>query len=222
MNRAATIEAVPLVNRLCNNLRAIIVDTGSAGVAARSALGQVSANATVLCANDEIGAALDQCFDLVRQAGCTIAQMESVRIAVAGEITRNLGATLVRDCSIQLALAQEGKIISAMTFASRQDVDAMIASIAPVFGPAIETAADTMDPMVFRALIQLQAAVVNHLVVTARPLPEMLTYQFAAALPSLIISQRLYGDASRYDEIRNENKVVHPAFCPPIGQALAT
>jgi prophage DNA circulation protein len=36
-----------------------------------------------------------------------------------------------------------------------------------------------------------------------------------------VLAYRLYADASRADEIRAENKVVHPAFCPPTGIALS-
>jgi prophage DNA circulation protein len=49
----------------------------------------------------------------------------------------------------------------------------------------------------------------------------MTSYQFAVPLPSLVIAHRLYQDASRADQIRAENKVVHPAFCPPLGVALS-
>jgi prophage DNA circulation protein len=128
---------------------------------------------------------------------------------------------MVRNRGIQLALAQEGKIIAGMVLRSRQDVDALIEQIQEPFNSAEETIADTMEPMDFQAIVSLRAAIVNHLVVMARPLPSMLTYQFARPLPSLVISQRLYGDASHYDEIRSENKVVHPAFCSPIGRALS-
>jgi prophage DNA circulation protein len=120
------------------------------------------------------------------------------------------------------ALAQEGKIISSMTFTSRQDVDDLLYQIQEPFNTAEEVAADTMDQTDYQAITGLRAAIVNFLVSTARPLPYMLSYQFAKPLPSIVISYRLYGDASRYDEIRQENYVVHPAFCPPTGQALSS
>jgi prophage DNA circulation protein len=222
MNKPDVTEAVPIVQRLLNNLASIIADKGADGANARGAIGQVYADAAFLCANDTIGPALDNCFDLVRQTGCTLPQMETVRVYLVAEPTPlTLGATLVIDYSIQMALAQEGKIISAMTFKSRQDVDALLAAIQQPFADAEDIAANNSNPMVFRSLIELQAAIVDHLVETARPLPMMLSYQFATPLPSIVISHRLYGDASRYDEIRDENKVVHPAFCPPIGQALS-
>jgi hypothetical protein len=214
-------EAVPIITRLCNNLSAIISDKGQAGLTARSSIGAVLASAPSLCWYGTIGTALVDCFELVRQTGCTWGQMENVRVQLVLETPTTVGAISVRDYAIQMALAQIGKIIGAMTFTSRQDVDAMITAIQGPFADAEETAADTMDSSVYMGLITLHAAVVDHLTSTARPLPEMLTYQFAAALPSLVISYKLYGDASRYDQIRDENKVVHPLFCPPIGQALS-
>jgi prophage DNA circulation protein len=62
----------------------------------------------------------------------------------------------------------------------------------------------------------------NHLVQTALPLPRMLQYQFAQILPSLVMAYKLYDDASRADEVRDENKIVHPAFCPLAGEALSS
>ena len=221
MNKPDIQEAVPLVERLMDNLSSIIVDKGSAGVATAVAIGRTYADAAYLCWTDSIGAALDNCFDLVRQTGCSLQQMGTVRILLTAEKPLTLGATLVRNMGIFLALAQQGKIISQMVFVSRQDVNMLRTTLQKPFDDAEEMAADTMDNVAYRTIIQLHAAVVNHLVQTARPLPEMLTYQFATSLPSIVISQRLYGAASRYDEIRAENKVVHPAFCPPTGQALS-
>jgi prophage DNA circulation protein len=222
MNKVAVNEAVPIINRLCANLLTCVDNrTGNPAFVARTAIGELLAQAPQFCWYNSIGQALNTCFGLVRLAGCTIGQMEGVRRELAAEATVSLGATLIRDFGIQMALAQEAKIIVAMTFSSREDVDALLASIQQPFADAEEIAADSYDPMVYRGLVELHAAIVNYLVQTARPLPTMLTYQFAAPLPSLVISHRLYGDASRYDEVRDENKIVHPAFCPVIGRALS-
>ncbi len=214
-------EATPLVQRLCNNLAGIVSDKGVPGSSARTALGDLAARAEVLLSGDTIGVPLDNAFDLVRQSIVVLYGLENVRKDLMAEAPMTLGATLVRNSSIYLCLAQQSQLIADMTFESRQDVQAVIQQMQPWFDEAEEVAADTMDPMVYRSLVQMRGAVVNHLVVTERPLPEMIGYQFNAALPSLIISQRLYGDASRYDQIRKENKVVHPLFCPPSGRALS-
>ena len=73
----------------------------------------------------------------------------------------------------------------------------------------------------FQTLVALHGSVTNHLVATARPLPRMTHFEFFEPLPSLVMAYRLYDDASRCDELREENKVVHPAFCPMAGRALS-
>jgi len=214
-------DSDPIVQRLLTNLLSCIRDRGQLGVIAKSTIGWAMANSQNLLKYDKLGYPLDACFDQVRQAGATLIGMERVRVHLDAEQPRTLGGTLVRDRSIQLALAQEGLIIGAMTFESREDVDKMITAIKDPFDKAEEIAADTMSGADYMAISSLRAAIVNHLVSTARPLPMMLIYQFSNSLPSLIISHRLYGDASRYDEIRKENKVVHPAFCKSRGYALS-
>jgi prophage DNA circulation protein len=221
MDKPDAIEANGIVQRALINLSSIIMGTGSVAVQAKMVIGWVSANAMNLLCFDRLGMPLDYCFDLVRQTGCTLPQMETVRVLLDAELPQTLGANMIRDRSIHLALAQEGKIIASMVFVSRQDVDGLIQAIQAPFNKAEEVAADTMSGADYIALIELRAAIIDYLVSTARPLPSMLTYQFAKSLPSLVISQRLYGDSSRYDEVRNENKVVHPAFCPVVGQALS-
>ena len=221
MDKPDALEGEGIVQRLLVNLLGCITDKGSLGINAKATIGWTSANCLMLIYYGFIGGPLDSCFDQVRQAGATLPKMEEVRIMLSVEAPTTLGGTIIRDRAIQLCMAQQGKIISSMVFTSRQDVDALIYAIQGPFNDAEETAADTMSGADYIAIVELKAAIVNHLVSTARPLPSMLTYQFAAALPSLVISYKLYGDASRYDEIRNENKVVHPAFCPTIGQALS-
>ena len=100
-------------------------------------------------------------------------------------------------------------------------MEAIKTTLRQPFDDAEELAADDMNQASFMALVSLDAAITNYLVTTARPLPQMINYQFAVPLPSLIIAHRLYQDASRADQVVKENKIVHPAFCPPIGVALS-
>jgi len=78
-----------------------------------------------------------------------------------------------------------------------------------------------MAQAMYRALVELHGALMFHLIETARPLPRLLAFEFAAPLATLLIGYRLYADAGRADELRAENKVVHPAFAPPSGRALS-
>jgi prophage DNA circulation protein len=81
--------------------------------------------------------------------------------------------------------------------------------------------ADAMDSLLYMALIRLNAATTHFLTETARPLPRMLAFRFAAPLSTLVAAHRLYDDAGRADELRQENKVVHPAFMKQEGVALS-
>jgi prophage DNA circulation protein len=221
MDKPDAVEANGILQRLLVNLLGTIKDKDTPGVQAKMVIGWTEANGLSLLYYNQIWTPLDACFNMTREAGSTLTQMEEVRRLIDVETPTTLGATLLKNLAIQLALCQEGKIIRNMTFKSRQDVDNLLDAIQIPFNTSEEIAADTMDPMVYRYLVELRAAIVNFLVSSARPLPAMLSYWFAQPLPSLVISHKLYGDASRYDEIRNENKVVHPAFCPTDGQALA-
>ena len=222
MQTADATEANEIVQRLLANLSVCIPQAGLPGSSARTAIGDLVANAYVLLRQDAIGPPLQECFYLVQQAGCTLAQMAWILSQLELETPQTLGGTLITNSCIQLALSFSCDIITGMTFVSRQDVEALLLQIQPPFNAAEEIAADDMDQAVYMGLISLRAALVNYLVTTARPLPRMVNYQFANVLPTLVIAYRLYADASRADEIRAENKIVHPAFCPTFGRALSS
>jgi prophage DNA circulation protein len=221
VNKPDAVEATGLVERLAQRLAACIAPAGTNGAVARSALGDLIAYAPTYLAENTLGVPLANCFDQVRQAGATQAQIANVLTQTEAETPVSLGATLVQNTSIYFCLVTQAQIIASMSFVSRQDVEALRLALLDPFGNAEEQAADDMDQASYVALIELDAAVTNFLVTTARPLPRMVGYQFAVPMPSLVIAYRLYQDASRCDQIVQENKVVHPAFCPPTGLALS-
>jgi hypothetical protein len=217
MNRYDAKEAAAIADRMMVNLATCIPVQGRPGSDARVAIGTVRANAFGLLMGDAIGPPLDAAFDLTREAGSSVEQIEGVRVQVMNEQPQSPGAVLLTQAGINLCLATEGRIIGDMTFVSREDVDRIKTYIRGPFGDAEEVAADAMDSMTFQALIGLHAAITNHLVKTALPLPRLVGYQFFDPLPSLVMAYRLYSDASRADEMRDANKIVHPAFCPLTG-----
>lgn len=216
-------EANTIVQGVLKNLSTCIPQSGAVGVQARTAIGDLQANAFVLLRQDAIGPSLQNCFDLVVQTGATQPQIDWVRQEAEGITTPiTVGGTLMQNSCINFCLAAQADIISAMTFTSYQDVIAVIENLRTPFGDAIEIAADEMDQMTFQALLALAANLTNYLITTARPLPRLVTYQFASVLPTLVIAYRLYADASRCDQVRQENKIIHPAFCPLNGVALSS
>jgi prophage DNA circulation protein len=221
MNRPDALEAIPITLHLLKNLSVCVASSGLSGSQARTAIGDVAANVAALLGQDALGPPLANCFALVAKSGASQAQIASVRAGVEAETPVTLGGALVQNSCIYLCFATEAQIIAATTFVSRQDIDALLTALRQPFDDAEEIAADDMDQATFAALIQLDAALTNYLVTTARPLPRMTNYQFAVPLPSLVIAYRLYQDASRADQIVQENKIVHPAFCPPVGVALS-
>jgi prophage DNA circulation protein len=221
MQKVDAQEAAGIVQRMMAQLMTTVPASGVSGSQARTAIGDVKDNAYILLRADALGLPLNNAFLMAVQNGATFSEMEFVRRLVALETPRTVGGVLVQNCGIELCLASESEIIANTAFVSRQDVQAVKDTMAQPFNDAIEIAADEMDQETFQGEIALYAALTNHLVSTARPLPRMLAYQFAVVLPTLVIAHRLYADASRADQIRQENRIVHPLFCPATGNALS-
>ena len=187
----------------------------------RYAVNDFVLNATALLLADAAGEPLQEIFQLAQAAGITVPQMEAVRQVATGQTAVTAGAILVMDSLVQYALATEGAIIAATTFTNRDDVEALRLVINDAFAPSEEKAADAMDSTTYQQLVSLHAMISYFLTTTAQPLPRMLDFEFAAPLPTLVAAYKLYADASRADELRDQNRVVHPLFMPPIGRALS-
>lgn len=194
---------------------------GRSGSDLRRACGDMKANAQVYIVTNVIGPKLDNCFMQARVTGATMDEFNRIREALIAEGAVSLVAVLIQQACICFSLQQMSIVLVGTTFTSRQDVDAVRGEINIAFDQAEEVAADEMAQEVYRALVSLHAAVTFHLYETARPLPQMLDFVFAAIRPTLVQSYRLYSDAGRADELRMENKVVHPAFAPRQGRALS-
>ena len=214
-------EAVPIATDVLNAILAHTPLRGRPGSDLRTAIGAFIAMAPILILKDQSGPPLADIFDKARLAGITPQQLDAVRAVAVAEAPVTLGATLVKNALIQFTLATECYIYSTYVFSSRNEVETVQAKMNAAFDPVEEILADDMDQMTYRAYIELRAALSYHLVTTARPLPRMLNFQFAYPNSTLYFAYRLYFDASRCDELRVENKVVHPAFMRPQGQALS-
>lgn len=197
---------------------------GASGAAAANlfyAIGDILANGDAFLQAAALGTPLATAFALSVTAGATVPDMELVRLAMAAQTPMTSAAIAVTNAGIQFALAAEVQILAATTFASTQDVDAALTAINDAFDPAEEYAADNHDPTVFQALIGAHAACVQDLTARARPLPKLVTYATGRPVTSHALAYRLYGDATRCDELRAENRVIHPAFMPATGIALS-
>jgi prophage DNA circulation protein len=222
MQKQDALEATPIMQRSIQTLLVSVPTSGRQGADFRTACGYLIANAEALIQSDQAGPPLQNCFDLAVAAGATQPQIASVCNKAMAETMVSVGATMITGSIIEMCLATEARIIAGMTFVSRQDVDVLMDQINTVFATIEEAVADMMDQMTYRAVVELHAAIIYHLVQTARPLPRMVAFAFALPMTTLLMAQRLYADAGRADELRAENKVVHPAFAPPAGMALSS
>jgi prophage DNA circulation protein len=221
MQKRDTLDAAPILQRGIKALLAAVPNSGSIGASFRTACGALIANAQILVGADLAGPPLQNCFDLAWQCGATQAQLASVRDQTMTETPITVGGAMIQGSIIEMCLASEGRIIADMSFASREDVDALKDEMNLIFAAVEEALADAMDQMSYRAVVELHAAVIQHLIATARPLPRLVQFAFNQPMPTLLTAMRLYSDASRADELRAENKVVHPAFELPTGVALS-
>jgi prophage DNA circulation protein len=104
---------------------------------------------------------------------------------------------------------------------SYQDAVNIRTVVADALDVEITAAGDAGDDQSYTALKTLRTAVIADLTKRGASLPQVITTSFRAAMPSLVMAQMLYRDASRSDQITQEANPPHPAFCKPVFQALA-
>jgi hypothetical protein len=206
-----------LVGLILDGLGATISShVGVQGAVLRRQIGDLRADwLTLLQAGDNsFSVALLGCFTTARTSGGLLAGFTNLRLDLFAETNHGPIATLIVDVTIIFCLAAEGRIVGAMQFVSRDDVEAMIIKMRAAYEQAKLIIADTIDPQAYQDFLAMGAALIQHLSATARPLPRMIQFTVATPLPALTLSNLIYRTATRSDEIIDENKIVHPAFCP--------
>jgi prophage DNA circulation protein len=223
MNKTDLNEAVAATQTVLLALLGTLAgQTGTAGAQLALAVNAMSANAAIeLPSGAPFWSDLANCFDQARLAGATFAAMDKVRATAQALIPAGKPAIAVQNFAVRMALAEQGQILAATTFTSRQQIDGFFDLINASFETAILVAADNGDNVAYEALIALQGAIANDLGSRARPLPRLVSYSFPQRMPSLWLAQRLYQDPSRTDQLVGENRPVHPAFMPATGTALS-
>ena len=223
MTRQELDEAVMIGHSLLAMLRAALSGQyGREQMTVRNAIGFLDVALPVKINTATLGKPLFNCFELTRVAGATRIEMDKIRVDMLARRFRGLPAVAIAFAGIQFSLIEQVRIIAETTFTSREDVDAMMLTMNAAFEPAEEFAADVSDdPSIFQAMITLHSALTRNLVALARPLPRVIQYRFTKSMPSLVLANRIYANARRADELRMENKIVHPAFMPRNGRCLS-
>lgn len=116
------------------------------------------------------------------------------------------------------AVIEASNQASLATFSSRNDVnmagnvllealDVQMEAVGIVDGKPV-------DDVIYDALNELRTLVATDLRVRGSQLAGIVMYTPTATLPALVLSHRLYGDASRDAEIISRNNIRHPGFVP--------
>jgi prophage DNA circulation protein len=215
-------EAAAVVTTVIADLVATVsIDPGRAGSLFRLAVGDLLADAEDLIETGAIAAPIANVFNLARGAGATVEQMEAVRRHTIAIAVRTFPAWSVGNTCIRCLLVQVARILAAMTFASRSQIDRYIDGVNQAFDNAETVAANARDQASYRSLVSLHAAVTFDLTTRQRTLPTIVIYDFAVPRPALWICNRLYGGDERTQELIDENRPVHPAFIQQPTRALS-
>jgi hypothetical protein len=202
MNNAMLNDAVSALQAVLAPLLATVKGSiGQTGAQLYHAVGVLQANAQTTIGSGSLGAPLQNCFDLARQAGATLAGFANVRAVAAALTPAYAPGRAIAAAAVQFALIEEAQILAATTFASRDDVDAQIAVYDAAFDAAEVAAADASDTDVYRALVTLHSATVSDLSTRSIPLPNLVTYSFGRSYTALGLAQRLYTDPTRAEQL---------------------
>ena len=81
-------------------------------------------------------------------------------------------------------------------------------------GIAIDDRSDQADTNTFRALRTLRATVTEYITEVSRELPQVITSQPAAIVPSLALAYDVYDDLAEAGNIAARNRLPRPGFVP--------
>lgn len=213
-------DVIGIVERMTDVLMHFSTAKGREASELRRASGFLNAYAGKLLVAGTLSDAMLDAFDAAYNAGITAADLDLVMQQLLSE-EPSAGATLtVAQSAMIFVLSTQCRIIAGMTFTSRNDVDAVQLRMKTSFDTVRDRAADSMDSASYNAMLVLGAALSRHLADTARPLPRVVEFSLSP-MPALTLAQRIYADGSRWEELVEENKTIHPAFMRPTGRALS-
>jgi hypothetical protein len=208
-------EITAVVDRLLDTLSAMVSSqTGEAGYSLRRQIGEIRAHYVSFLRDDTFTTELLNCFTIAREGNVSLANFVRVREYLFTESPVGDISKMIVLSAISFCLSAESQIIVGMEFSRRDDVESTIKVMKVAFDQAREIAADMIDSKTYQTLTFLAGALTNYLSGTALQLPREVIFDMPMSLPALALSQRIYYDASRWDELIRENQIVNPAFCP--------
>lgn len=124
-------------------------------------------------------------------------------------IQRARNTMAARHLNGRAATLAAARLVAETDWVSRQDAEAAGADALALIDHEMATSEPISD-QVYADMVTLRAAVSEDLRTRAVALPGITTYTPQRTLPALVVAHRLYGDATRADEITVRNNVAHP------------
>ncbi len=166
-----------------------------------------------------LGSAISMLFTRALAAGLPATIFRAVRETAEATAAVWPLAQWTRRSFRRQALIAEARRYQTVVFTDRDSVEAARSRLITAFDDLLEDASEVGEFAVMQDLNTLLNAVQRHLIETAIPLPEVVTYETPRPLPSLVLAHRLLTDASRRGELIGLNRVGHPLFMPATGKA---
>lgn len=132
-----------------------------------------------------------------------------------------LGLTAMNGLLSLAALAELARASSAYSPTSSDDAAQVRTQVVDAIDAQIEIAGNQGDDAVYISLRALRTQVARDLGARGAALPGLVDIVLQAPMPSLVLAQRLYQDASRAGELASEAACIHPAFMPLSFKALS-
>lgn len=222
MNKADLTEAATTLTAVLAALSSAAKgNTGTPGANLAYAISSLNENAGSFIAAGAVGGALANCFEITRVAGADLNRMRAVYVATAALVPVGVPGKAIVSASCLFALVEIGRILASTTFTSRDDVDAALQQTNAMFEASELLAGQSRATSLYRAIVTLHAAVTADLTQRSYPLPRLITYGVPKTIGALVLAHRLYGDASRAEQIAATNAVFNPAFMPQAGEVLS-
>ncbi|MGV1793847.1 hypothetical protein [Rhizobium sp. A37_96] len=220
MTRAELNEAVAIVQNTADNLSALALGTTDEGAALNRACTTLKQDAKSLLQSASIGSTALAAFAAATAASVTADQFYAIRLTISALVPSYAAGITMRQMLLRMCIAEESRAVSNAVLSSRSEAEALLARMVDDLVAIEDYAADHLESEAYQAFIALHGAVAYDLSQRASQLPKMTTYTFGKRRTALTLANVLYGDASRANEIINENGPVHPAFMPNRIRAL--
>lgn len=221
-SKAELVEAQGIIQRVAPWILASMqVKTGQDAARLRQFIGDLVLNGIAYIDDSTLTTRVSIYMTMARDLGASYTTMAQVRAAASEEAPVGIPAIAVKFLFVVMSLALESVILMNTSFKSSDEAGVVADAYMVAFDAAAEEAADTPNVNAYMKIIMLKGALAQYFAERGRRLPRIVAYEFAKPLPALVMAHKLYQDASRAQELIDENHIINPVFCPVSGSALA-